>query len=169
MNLGELQQLLADTSVSRIEIHAAGTVTAGTVTAGTVTAAAPTVAPHFHITEVGLVSKRFIDCGGVAREDRACVLQTLVAHDTDHRLTPQKLAGIFAKSWALGLEPTLPVDVEIQGRSIETWRISGVEAQPAVLLIRVSPKQTACLAEDLCGLSILPLDAGCGGGSSGCC
>ena len=28
------------------------------------------VAPHFHVTEVGQISKSFIDCGGVIRHEK---------------------------------------------------------------------------------------------------
>lgn len=126
--------------------------------------------PHFHVTEVGLVTKDFIDCGGVRRRDQSCVLQTLVAHDTDHRLSPPKLAGILEKSAALGLDPNLPVDVEIQGTSIETWRVVAAHTADDTLIFTLEPKDTACLAEDLCGLAVLPLTtvSGCGG-STGCC
>jgi hypothetical protein len=127
------------------------------------------LAQHFHVTEVGLVTKDFIDCGGVRRSDQACVLQTLVAHDTDHRLSPQKLAGILGKSTALGMDPSLPVDVELQGTSIETWRVVSMATRENTLVFALAPKQTACLAEDLCGLSVLPLVTGSGCGPTGCC
>ena len=29
------------------------------------------VPPHFHITEVGMVKKHFIDCGGTERKERS--------------------------------------------------------------------------------------------------
>lgn len=34
---------------------------------------------HFHITEVGHVKRRFIDCGGTVRERETCLLQAWVA------------------------------------------------------------------------------------------
>src|SRR5712691_5890617 len=42
---------------------------------------------HFHVTEVGHVAKKFVDCGGTFRDSEACVLQTYVAGDFAHRLT----------------------------------------------------------------------------------
>lgn len=49
---------------------------------------------HFHITEVGHIAKRFIDCGGKLHDKKeTCLLQTYVASDVDHRLN----AGTFAK------------------------------------------------------------------------
>ena len=29
------------------------------------------VPEHFHVTEVGVITKHFIDCGGTVRQDRA--------------------------------------------------------------------------------------------------
>jgi hypothetical protein len=70
------------------------------------------VPAHFHITEVGHVTKKFVDCGGTFRNREACVLQTYVAEDFDHRLK----AGRFADILDLG-RPILPgddLDVEVE-------------------------------------------------------
>ena len=32
------------------------------------------VPEHFHVTEVGQINKRFIDCGGVIRDEKAVLL-----------------------------------------------------------------------------------------------
>jgi hypothetical protein len=98
-------------------------------------------------------------------------LQTLVADDVEHRLTPQKLAGILKQTSALGIDAQLPVDLEIQGRTIEVWRVDSAAEADDVLILRVAPKQTACLAEDLCGLTLLPtVTTGCcNEGPTGCC
>lgn len=53
---------------------------------------------HFQVTEVGHVTKKFIDCGGVTGETETCVLQTWLGDDLDHRLS----AGTLAKILALG-------------------------------------------------------------------
>ena len=64
------------------------------------------VPAHFHITEVGHVAKRFIDCGGKLHDKTdTCLLQTYVADDVDHRLN----AGTFAKILDLGAQ-VLPHD-----------------------------------------------------------
>ena len=67
---------------------------------------------HFHITEVGYVAKKFVDCGGTFREREACVLQTYVAEDFDHRLK----AGRFADILDLGraILPGDDLDVEVE-------------------------------------------------------
>lgn len=123
---------------------------------------------HFHITEVGVVSKEFVDCGGIRRSEAACVLQTLVAHDEDHRLAPKKLAGILSKAASLGLSGELPVELEIQGKTIEYWRVRDARTDNDRLVIDLEAKQTACLAPDRCGLDVLPIAEKCDG-TSGCC
>src|SRR4051794_2993166 len=53
---------------------------------------------HAHISEVGRVEKRFIDCGGTVRRQVHCSLQAWVADDTEHRLAPGALASIIEKA-----------------------------------------------------------------------
>jgi hypothetical protein len=112
---------------------------------------------HFHITEVGKVTKDFIDCGGIHRLDQTCVLQTLVATDVDHRLTPTKLLKILELSGPLGLADDLAVDVEIQGQTVELYRLHAVENRSGTLILKLQNKQTACLAPDRCGIELVSL------------
>jgi hypothetical protein len=67
---------------------------------------------HAHVTEVGHVSKTFIDCGGVTGKRETVVVQTHVMEDTDHRLD----AGRFAKILDLGdrVVPSDRLDVEVE-------------------------------------------------------
>jgi len=37
------------------------------------------VPAHFHITEIGLVDKQYVDCGGTQRHDRIVSMQLRVA------------------------------------------------------------------------------------------
>ena len=53
------------------------------------------VPAHFHITEVGNITRNFIDCGGVQRQENKLNLQLWVASDTDHRLDPTNLLNIL--------------------------------------------------------------------------
>ena len=50
---------------------------------------------HFHITEVGKISKHFIDCGGTIRNEKLINFQLWNANDYDHRLHPEKLLNII--------------------------------------------------------------------------
>ncbi len=67
---------------------------------------------HFHVTEVGLVSKHFIDCGGVERRETVANFQLWEAGDYDHRLAPQKFLHILNLSEKIlgseDLDITLP-------------------------------------------------------------
>ena len=47
------------------------------------------VPSHFHVTEVGKVTKHFIDCGGTVRQEEVINFQLWEANDYDHRLHPE--------------------------------------------------------------------------------
>lgn len=103
---------------------------------------------HFHVTEVGKVSKHFIDCGGVIRKEEVVNFQLWNADDYDHRLHPEKLAQIIELSEEkLNIDDELTVEVEYQGRSIETFSLDFEGSN--FLLVN---KQTDCLAKDQCGI-----------------
>lgn len=105
------------------------------------------VPEHFHVTEVGLVSKHFIDCGGTERREEVANFQLWEANDFDHRLKPQKLSNIIALSESrLGL-PDLDIEVEYQSDTIGKYGLhfNGKDFQ-------LVPKHTACLASDACGI-----------------
>ncbi len=107
-----------------------------------------TVVPeHFHVTEVGVITKHFIDCGGTVRHEKVANFQLWDANDFDHRLKPQKLLNIIALSEkALGMED-LEVEVEYQGSTIGKYDL-GFNGHNFVLL----SKATNCLATDKCGI-----------------
>ncbi|PVY38937.1 DUF6428 family protein [Pontibacter virosus] len=105
------------------------------------------VPEHFHVTEVGVVTKHFIDCGGTVRTEKVANFQLWDANDFDHRLKPQKLLNIIALSEkALGIED-LDIEVEYQGETIGKYDL-GYNGNHFVLL----SKTTNCLAPDKCGI-----------------
>jgi len=53
---------------------------------------------HFHITEVGQISKNFIDCGGTMRTENKISLQIWESVDNWHRLKSDKLLNIIELS-----------------------------------------------------------------------
>jgi len=106
--------------------------------------------PHAHVTEVALIEKKFIDCGGTFRADSLCRLQTWFADDTDHRLTAGKLLAILEKSASFIKADDLEVDVEHEAPFVSQFPIEKVEVDGEVLSIRLGIKHTACLAEDRC-------------------
>jgi Family of unknown function (DUF6428) len=70
--------------------------------------------PHFHVTEVGLVTKHFIDCGGVERRETVANFQLWEAGDYDHRLAPQKFLHILSLSEKILGREDLDIEVEYQ-------------------------------------------------------
>ena len=83
---------------------------------------------EFHVTEVGHVAKKFIDCGGTARETAACVLQVWVAgNDRDHRLNAGKLGSILEMAGGIVPSDDLEVEVEYEGCVISQYPILAAE------------------------------------------
>ncbi len=130
------------------------------------------VPEHFHVTEVGQIFKKFIDCGGVVREEKAVNFQLWNADDHDHRLKPAKLLHIIQLSIdKLGLEDA-EIEVEYQSSTIGKYGLS-FNGKHFVL----NNKTTACLAEDACGIpSLKPkiqlsslTNSSCCTPGSGCC
>jgi hypothetical protein len=107
----------------------------------------------FHVTEVGHVSKRFIDCGGVTHSHEACVLQVWVArNDADHRLKAQKLASILDLAKSVVAADELDVEVEYEDTAISQYVVASFEREPDGLVFKLAGKHTDCLAREACGL-----------------
>ncbi len=102
---------------------------------------------HFHITEVGEISKHFIDCGGTERFEKVVNFQLWEANDFDHRLAPQKLTNIIQLSEKVLGIGDLEIEVEYQTETISKY---GLEFENGNFLL-VS-KHTNCLASDKCGI-----------------
>lgn len=125
------------------------------------------VPQHFHVTEVGLVNKHFIDCGGVERHERVASFQLWTADDFDHRLAPEKFLKILEMSGKiLGESDDLEIEVEYQQGTIGKF---GLEFDG--LGFALTAKQTACLAQNACGIPSLQIAKGesCCTPGSGCC
>jgi hypothetical protein len=160
MNLRTLRQIAQDQSSKQIEI---------------ILPSKEALPCHLHITEVGLVTKEFTDCGGTFRGTRHVSLQTWVADDVDHRMTTDKLAMILGKLDGNVLLDCLEVLVEVQADTISTYAIHSVEySSLAMTPVKVFLRSltTDCLAKDRCGVGQCgpetpEEDGGCCGG--GCC
>jgi hypothetical protein len=130
------------------------------------------VPEHFHVTEVGMVTKNFIDCGGTIRTEKVVNFQLWNANDFEHRLKPGKLLNIIRLSEEkLGLE-NAPIEVEYQNTTIGRYDLA-FNGEHFVL----QNKTTACLAEDACGIPAEKLNVkmralqatACCDPKSGCC
>ncbi len=105
------------------------------------------VPTHFHVTEVGKITKHFIDCGGTVRNEEVANFQLWNADDYNHRLHPEKLSNIIALSEkVLGLKD-LEIEVEYQAETIGKFRLD-FDGKNFLL----TTKQTDCLAKENCGI-----------------
>ena len=130
------------------------------------------VPAHFHVTEVGKVTRDFIDCGGTRRHEEKVNFQLWEESDYDHRLHPDKLLRIIELSQKTLGFGNLDVVVEYQGDTIRKFGLghNGNSFQ-------LTTTQTACLAQDNCGIpqvkkkvSLADLNNGsCCDPQSGCC
>lgn len=131
------------------------------------------VPAHFHITEVGLKTKNFIDCGGTIRQEKRIAMQVWLAHDYDHRLTPSKLQGILKQFREVITAEDLEIEIEFQQGTIGIYHLSFDGRY-----FTMGVTQTACLASDQCGIDFtkpkmaladLGKSAACCPPQSGCC
>lgn len=102
---------------------------------------------HFHITEAGLTTKHFIDCGGTERVEKTISFQLWVANDTEHRLVPAKLLSIISLADSLFHGEDIDVEMEYQ---LETISRFGLGFRDGSFVLQ--PKFTDCLAKDTCGI-----------------
>ncbi len=105
------------------------------------------VPEHFHVTEVGLITKNFIDCGGTVRNETVVNFQLWNANDFDHRLKPKKLLNIIELSEKILDIQDHEIEVEYQDTTIGKYDLD-FDGTDFVLV----NKLTACLAPDQCGI-----------------
>ncbi len=132
------------------------------------------VPSHFHVTEVGQVTKHFIDCGGTVRLERVVNFQLWEAGDFDHRLAPQKLKSIISLSEDKLALVDSEIEVEYQSDTIGKY---GIEFNGTGF--DLVAKNTACLASDACGIpadklkkplaDLTPKQTACCTPGGGCC
>jgi hypothetical protein len=106
-----------------------------------------TVPAHVHLTEVGAIQRRFIDCGGTLRNTTTINMQLWYAQDVDHRLSPRKLLSIIEQSEHALQLPDMEVEVEYQTNTIGRFALAFADGQ-----FILQPLFTDCLASDSCGI-----------------
>ena len=105
------------------------------------------VPSHFHITEAGLTTKHFIDCGGSVRIQKSISFQLWTANDFEHRLNPQKLKNKIAFAQPLWGNEDLDIEMEYQTDTISRY---GLDFDGNTFVL--TPMHTDCLAKDQCGI-----------------
>src|SRR5690554_3176061 len=107
------------------------------------------VPSHFHVTEIGKITKNFIDCGGKVRNEDVINFQLWNANDYDHRLHPEKLLNIIELSERILGLGNQEIEVEYQGQTIEKFALE-FDGTNFIL----ATKQTDCLAPEKCGIPV---------------
>ena len=103
---------------------------------------------HFHITEIWLVSKKFIDCGWSLRENNTINFQLRTDEDFDHRLSSSKLLNIIDIYQKTISDQDFEVDIEYQDYTIGIYTLDYINNYFVLM-----PKITDCLAKDKCGIT----------------
>ena len=132
------------------------------------------VPEHFHVTEVGQITKNFIDCGGVIRNEKVVNFQLWNADDYEHRLKPGKLLHIIKLSEEKLAIEDAEIEVEYQSDTIGKYDL---DFNGNTFLLK--NKTTACLAQDACGIpaekqkknlsQLTTIQSNCCTPDSGCC
>ncbi len=105
------------------------------------------VPAHFHVTEVGQIDKRFIDCGGTLRTESVINFQLWTSDDYDHRLSAAKLKSIIALSEKHLELKDVEIEVEYQAETIGKYHL---DFDGSSFVLRNT--HTDCLAKDNCGI-----------------
>ncbi|MCR8640848.1 hypothetical protein BEN44_20065 [Leptospira interrogans serovar Ricardi] len=107
------------------------------------------VPEYFHVTEIGMVTKNFIDCGGTIRNEKTVNFQLWNDNDLDHSLKPIKLLNIIELSERqLDIEDT---EIEVEYQDDDTIGKYSLAFDGNNFILR--SKTTVCLANDKCGVS----------------
>jgi len=102
---------------------------------------------HFHITEVGIISRHFIDCGGTTRSDKKINFQIWTADDTDHRLSPEGFVKIIDLSKDILQGEDLEIEVEYQLDTVGKFGLA-IDGDS----FKLTNTHTDCLAKENCGI-----------------
>jgi hypothetical protein len=128
-----------------------------------------TVPVSFHITEVGLVHKTFIDCGGKVHRVRTCQLQVWVGEDLDHRLETAKIERILELSASIVPDESLEVEFEYEHALISQYPVQAVRVADDSVTLFLRTKHTDCLAKEICLTPESGSASGCCGSATKCC
>ena len=105
------------------------------------------VPSYFHITEVGKVTRNYIDCGGVLRQENKLNLQLWVSSDTEHCLKPDNILNILQLAEKQLGFLDLELEVEYQQTTVGRYKLA-LNGE----VFELVNTQTACLAPNQCGI-----------------
>jgi hypothetical protein len=107
------------------------------------------VPSHFHITEVGMTTKKFTDCGNTFRIQKKATLQLWTSVDFWHKLDPKKIISIINSTNEIFDGEDLDIEVEYQQETIGKYKLEFVDEK-----FILTTTKTDCLAKDNCGIPI---------------
>ncbi len=109
---------------------------------------------HFHITEVGMTTKQFTDCGNTFRISKTATFQLWTSIDFHHRLEPKKILSIINATEKMFAGEDLDIEIEYQQETIGKF---GLEFNNNEFVL--TNTKTDCLAKDNCGIPIEKIKA----------
>ena len=107
------------------------------------------IQPYYHITEMGIKIKHFVDCGGTLRTEQCVTFQVWTADDFEHRVTVAKILDIIEKGEKVIGAVDLEIEMEYQTSTVGTYTL---EVQESPLVYTLKSTKTNCLAPDKCGI-----------------
>lgn len=107
------------------------------------------IPPYYHITEMGIKIKHFVDCGGTLRTEQCVTFQVWTADDFEHRVTVAKILDIIEKGEKIIGSVDLEIEMEYQTNTIGNYTL---EPQESPLVYTLKSTKTNCLAPDQCGV-----------------
>lgn len=108
------------------------------------------IPPSYHVTEVGQVSKVFVDCGGQVHSELKCVLQTWLGTDPTHRLNAGRLGRILELGRSVVATDDLDVEVEYEDAVISLFAVGDWSKRDDALVFELTARHTDCLAKAYC-------------------
>ena len=108
------------------------------------------IPPYFHITEMGIKIKHFVDCGGVVRTVANKMAETLRLKPSILKTAPtsEKLLELIVKNEGLFGKKDLEIEMEYQTNTIGSYTLE--ESDYPNALFTLKSKKTNCLAPDKC-------------------
>ena len=124
----------------------------------------------FHITDVGVVNKHLIDCGGQTRTEEQVHLQLWTGKDYEHRVTTDTVNHILNQSQSVLNKIKEPETAQVLVEYQLNWQgipifslfaVSDIQASDTEVNILLSTIQTTCLSAERSNSEC--------GASEGCC
>ena len=105
---------------------------------------------HFHLTELGIINKIFVDCGDVLREESFVSFQLWSTFDDEHRLSPKGLISIIKNVGKRIHLRDSHIEVEYQTDTVGKYSLA---FDSGVFIL--CPKKTDCLDPKSCGIPVV--------------